>query len=215
LGALLQPVNRPEELEGKQLQVTVATVIWVGLAQAGHPEAPGPRDRKHFHNHPLVKVAVILMPVDFCPRSPVVQAFDRPALQMIIITSVDRVADWLDPDGLEVKANPLVRFVFRGEVRIGCKVGGILKAIWTRNAARYDLDDALVLDDATSKTPCGYRFEVYKSFADLRTEIISRQKDIRELILCGWNILRRFEAIGTTSLPNIQAIIAIPLSPTF
>jgi hypothetical protein len=42
-------------------------VIRAVLAQANHPEAPGPRDRKRLHGPRLVEVVVVLVPVDFPP----------------------------------------------------------------------------------------------------------------------------------------------------
>jgi hypothetical protein len=42
LDGLLQPGNRPEELEGTKNQLIVAGVIRAGLAQANPPETPGP-----------------------------------------------------------------------------------------------------------------------------------------------------------------------------
>jgi hypothetical protein len=82
LDGLLQPGNCPEDLEGTENQAIGATVIPTGLAQADPAEAPGPRDCKCLHGKPGVEVAVALAPVDFRPRSPVVRALARPALQM-------------------------------------------------------------------------------------------------------------------------------------
>jgi hypothetical protein len=57
---------------------------------------------------------------------------------------------WLDPEGLEVKANPLVRFVLRAEMRIMSEVGGIPRVIGVENAARGYLDDASVVNVAAA-----------------------------------------------------------------
>jgi hypothetical protein len=67
LDSLQQPGNRPEEFEGTENQAIVAAMIRADLAQADHPEASGPRDRKRLHNPVGVEVAVVLAPVDFCP----------------------------------------------------------------------------------------------------------------------------------------------------
>jgi hypothetical protein len=57
---------------------------------------------------------------------------------------------WLDPDGLEVKANQLAQFDLRAEIRIVSEIGGILRVPATVNAALGDLDDALVVDVAAT-----------------------------------------------------------------
>jgi hypothetical protein len=57
---------------------------------------------------------------------------------------------WLDPEGLESKANPLPRFVLRPERRIASEVGGIPRVICAKDAAHSDLDDAPVVDIAAA-----------------------------------------------------------------
>jgi hypothetical protein len=85
-------------------------VILADLAQADHAEAPRPLYRKRLHDQVAVEVAVVLIPVDFRPRGPVIRALDRPCLQIILITSPDRVGRWRDLERLEVPGNPLARF---------------------------------------------------------------------------------------------------------
>jgi hypothetical protein len=41
----------------------------------------------------------------------------------------DRVVRWLDPEGLEIKANPLAPFMFRLEIQKVSEMGGILRVI--------------------------------------------------------------------------------------
>jgi hypothetical protein len=72
LGGLLQLGYHPEEFEGAENQLIVAVVILADLAQADLLEILGPRDRKCFHCVLAVEVAVVLAPVDFRPRNPVV-----------------------------------------------------------------------------------------------------------------------------------------------
>jgi hypothetical protein len=67
LDGLLQPGNRPEDLEGAENQVIPAAVIWAGLAQVDPAEAPGTRHRKRLHSSLVVEVAVVFAPVDFRP----------------------------------------------------------------------------------------------------------------------------------------------------
>jgi hypothetical protein len=57
---------------------------------------------------------------------------------------------WLDPEGLEVKANPLIRFVLRPEILNCSEVGGIPRLCGAENAARGYLDDAVVVDIAAA-----------------------------------------------------------------
>jgi hypothetical protein len=44
------------------------------LTQAGPPEAPGPRERKHLRNPSALEAAVLLAPIDLRPRSPVIRS---------------------------------------------------------------------------------------------------------------------------------------------
>jgi hypothetical protein len=104
LGSLLQPDHWPEGSEGADKQAIA--VIRAGLAQADPPETLGPRSHKGLASHIVVHVASVLAPVDFRPRSTVIRAFGRPALQIIVISSPDRVVRWLDADSLEVPASP-------------------------------------------------------------------------------------------------------------
>jgi hypothetical protein len=55
---------------------------------------------------------------------------------MIFRTSADRVVRWLDPDALEVEANPLARFVFRAEPGIPSKVGSMMRVIRAMKSRR-------------------------------------------------------------------------------
>jgi hypothetical protein len=67
----------------------------------------------------------------------------------------DRVVRWLDFEGFEVKANPVDQFVLRQESEIVSEVHGIPRASGAERAARRDLDDAPVVDVAsTSKAKC-------------------------------------------------------------
>jgi hypothetical protein len=115
LDIFLQPGKQAENLEGVDKDVIVAGRIGSGLAQVDHPKTPGRRDRKCLHNLCVIEVAVVLAPVDFRAGRPVVLALDCPALQMtpiqLLVPCMDYLGHWLDPDGLEVKANPLARFV--------------------------------------------------------------------------------------------------------
>jgi hypothetical protein len=119
LHRLLQPGNRAEDLEGTEKQIIVAGVVRTGLAQTDSAAAPESRDCKRLHGPLAVEVAVVLAPVNFRPRGAVVRALDRPALQVIVIRTIavrrNCAVRWLDPERLEVTANPLVRFVPRGE----------------------------------------------------------------------------------------------------
>jgi hypothetical protein len=47
----------------------VFRMIQVGFAQADAPEVTEPRDRKSFHAPEAIEVAVLLVAVDFAPRS--------------------------------------------------------------------------------------------------------------------------------------------------
>jgi hypothetical protein len=107
LDALLQTSDSTEEFEGAENQEIVAPMIRAGLTQADPPETPKLRDRKRFHSPLVVKIVVILAPIDFGPPITAVRAVDRPALQMVLIASLYRVLRWLDPEGLEIKANLL------------------------------------------------------------------------------------------------------------
>jgi hypothetical protein len=122
-------------------------VIRADIAQANSPETLGPQDQKRLHSISGVEVVVVLALVDFRLRDQVARALDRPALQTI---RLDRGMGWLDPEGLEVKANPLPRFILRLEPRIVLEVGGILSVSGAENAARGDFDDASVVDVAAA-----------------------------------------------------------------
>jgi hypothetical protein len=61
----------------------------------------------------------------------------------------DRGVRWLDPDGLEVEANPLARFVVRAERRPHILEVGDIQSV-AGVAARSDLDDVQVVDVAVA-----------------------------------------------------------------
>jgi hypothetical protein len=148
---LLQPSHHPEELEGVENQVIVAPAIRASLAQADPPETLGPRDHKRCHSLVVVEVAVVLAPVNFRPRSPIVRALDRSALQRTPTASPDRVLPGLDPEDLEIKANQPSRLGFRAELRVAFEVGSIPREVTgTIDAARGDLDNASVVDFAAA-----------------------------------------------------------------
>jgi hypothetical protein len=96
-----------------------------GLSDSGRPgaarsgETSRRPDCKRLTSIRRVEVAVVLALVDFPPRSPVVRALDRSALQMIAIrvsaVCPDCAVRWLDSERLEVPANPLPRVVVRPE----------------------------------------------------------------------------------------------------
>jgi hypothetical protein len=92
-------------------------------------KAPGPHYNKRLHRIRSVEVAAVLAPVDFRQRGPVVRTLDCPALQMTVIRTTveypDRAVRGLDPEHLEVSANPLVRFAIRHEIPIVPTVDGI------------------------------------------------------------------------------------------
>jgi hypothetical protein len=94
--------------------------------------------------------AVILTLTDFCTRNQIVGIVDQPGLRLIPIDRPDHVVRWIDPDGLEIRANPMIWLVLQAEMQIISEVGGIPRIIGVRNAARGDLDDALVVDIATA-----------------------------------------------------------------
>jgi hypothetical protein len=78
---------------------------------------------------------------------------DCTALQMMMMMMMkrpDRVARWLDSEGFEVTANPVHRFVLRQESEIVSEVHGVPSASGAENAARRDLDDARVVDAAST-----------------------------------------------------------------
>jgi hypothetical protein len=147
LDRLLQPGNRAEELEShdNELIVMVCDLIRTGLAQADPHEPSGLRDRTCRHSRPAVKVTVVLAAIDFRPRRPGVRALDQPALLMMDCACPDRVVHWLDPEGFEVIANPLSRFVLRLEIRKLVPEAGSISRGAGANAIRGDLDGVRVV----------------------------------------------------------------------
>jgi hypothetical protein len=115
LDGLLQPGKHIEDFDRTENQAIFVEVIQAGLAQADSVEAPEPRDRQRRHGKGVVEFVVVLAPVDFRSRGPVVRALDCLALKVKIIQAhimrPERVVRWRDPDPIEIKANPLACFV--------------------------------------------------------------------------------------------------------